>query len=105
MAGDQHECSVCFTAVSRGTRFCPRCGSPLTASAVREAAATAPPPEIPLSASERSRLERAFRAQFEKRGLRVEPEQLEQARSVLLGTEKQVRRASVLFLEIGRAHV
>jgi class 3 adenylate cyclase/tetratricopeptide (TPR) repeat protein len=96
----RYECSVCYATLPRPMRFCPHCGSPQTPSAVQEAVRppTQPPPSF--SASERSRLERAFRAQFEKRGLAVEQEQLEQARSVLLSTEKQVRRASMLFLDL-----
>jgi len=95
------ECSVCFVTVPRGVRFCPQCGSPLTPSAAEEV--RKPEPTAPsLSLAERSELERRFREQFERRGLTVTAEQLKQARSVLLGAERQLRRASILFLDLSR---
>jgi class 3 adenylate cyclase/tetratricopeptide (TPR) repeat protein len=53
-----------------------------------------------MSDAECSRIERAFREQFEERGLYIEKSQLEQIRSVLLNTETQLRRASVLFVDL-----
>lgn len=95
---DRHECSVCYASVPRAARFCPHCGSPLTPSAVQEIAK--PRPQAALSAAEISRLEKAFRKQFEMRRIPIEQEQLEHARTILLSAEKQLRRASILFLDL-----
>ena len=94
------ECTVCFRSCAKADRYCPACGAPLTPSAVREFERQMPPARPEVSDSSRERFEKAFREQFEKRGIPIDDEQIEQAQRLLLSSRTQVRRPSVLFFDL-----